>query len=74
MLGDGSSALGLDRQTEGISLVTEMVGSVVPGWLRPAPACHPKIWELVQYLQQYRYGVKQFEIHMSICLRRKMAG
>lgn len=56
MLGDGSSPLSESCRAEGLALVTEAVGSVVPGWLRPPPACQPKIWELVKYLQQYRCG------------------
>ena len=55
LLGDGTRMVPEPELAGGLALVSETVGAVVPGWLRPAPACHPKIWELVQYLKRYRY-------------------
>lgn len=57
LLGGGGSG----DPAAGLSLVSETVGAVVPGWLRPAPACHPKIWELVKYLEQYRWEAELVE-------------
>ena len=56
MLGDGGSAEVPEplQRAAGLALVSETIGALVPGHLRPAPACFPKIWELVQYLCGYR--------------------
>ncbi|GAX84396.1 hypothetical protein CEUSTIGMA_g11818.t1 [Chlamydomonas eustigma] len=53
ILGDGTSPLSDTLQAAGMDLVASTVGAIVPGYLRPAPACHPKIWELVQYIRRY---------------------
>ncbi len=45
-----------EQRAAAMEAVTATVSAVVPGMLKPAPSCPPKVWELVQYLRRYRSG------------------